>query len=45
MTLQDFSDQFDTLANSYATTQMFGTGHYGPLVFDEYEKSVFLTLA
>lgn len=45
MTLSDFSNQFDTLANSYADTQVFGTGHFGPLVFDEYEKSVFLTLA
>jgi len=43
MTLQDFSDNFDTLANAYGQRQ--GFGGQDALAFDEYEKSVFLTKA
>lgn len=37
MTIEEFSDEFDVLVQAYATD--------APLVFDEYEKSVFLTRA
>lgn len=43
MTTEEMSNQFDTLINVYSQNQMFGT--QDPLVFDEYEKSVFLTEA
>lgn len=39
MTIQEFSDSFDTLINSYGGT------FDSTLAFDEYEKSVFLTKA
>ena len=39
MTIQEFSNTFDVLANS------FGDGGTSALTFDEYEKSVFLTRA
>lgn len=43
MTLQDFSDGFDTLAAAYM--RRHGFGEQDALAFDEYEKSVFLTKA
>lgn len=43
MTVEDFSNRFDTLINSYART--YGFGQQDLLAFDEYEKSVFLTKA
>jgi len=43
MTIQDFSDGFDTLVNSYNRRQNFG--EQDSLSFDEYEKSQFLTKA
>lgn len=46
MNVQDFSDRFDTLLNSFAAKAQFGEGEYkGTIVLDEYEKSVFLTQA
>ena len=46
MTIQEFSDQFDTLLNSYSTRAMFGDeASRQTIVLDEYEKSVFLTKA
>lgn len=46
MTLQDFSDNFDTLLNSYAVTAGFGsTDNPTSVELTEYEKSVFLTKA
>ena len=46
MTVQEFSDQFDTLLNSYSTRAMFGDeSSRQTIVLDEYEKSVFLTKA
>lgn len=44
MTIQEFSDNFDSLIRSYAIPQTDGVGHdiWG---FDEYEKSLFLTQA
>ena len=43
MTTEEMSNQFDTLINVYSQNYMFGT--QDPLVFNEYEKSVFLTEA
>lgn len=40
MTIDEFSNEFDTLLNSF-----FTTGRPDLIVFDEYEKSVFLTNA
>ena len=46
MTVKEFSDQFDTLINSYANIPEFGeTASKMDLTVDEYEKSVFLTQA
>ena len=46
MNLQDFSDGFTTLLNSYATIAGFGsTDNPGSIELDEYEKSLFLTKA
>ena len=46
MTLQEFSDSFDTLLNSYASQAQFGDeASKGEIVLDEYEKSVLLTQA
>lgn len=46
MTVQEFSSGFDTLLNSYSTTQQFGEQTSGrEVVLDEYEKSLFLTQA
>jgi len=43
MTIGEFSNQFDTLANSYAQRINQGDQSYPNIAFDEYEKSVFLT--
>lgn len=46
MTTREFSDQFDTLLNSYAQQGFFGEGSSKyDVTLDEYEKSVFLTRA
>ena len=46
MTTKEFSDQFDTLINSYANIPEFGEmASKMDLTVDEYEKSVFLTQA
>lgn len=46
MTTEEFSNEFDVLINSYANNSAFGEGFdKSNLVFDEYEKSVFLTKA
>lgn len=44
MTTEEFSNEFDTLVNSFAYSEAFGTIQ-DPLKFDEYEKSVHLTKA
>lgn len=43
MTIEDFSNGFDTLMNSYSRIPTEGT--QDPLALDEYEKSLFLTQA
>lgn len=46
MTIQEFSNTFDTLLNSYNTQSQFGEqASKGEIVLDEYEKSVLLTQA
>lgn len=46
MTIQEFSNAFDTLLNSYNAKANFGEGAARTdIVLDEYEKSVFLTQA
>lgn len=46
MTIQEFSDGFDTLVNSYSINASFGESiSKRDLAFDEYEKSQFLTIA
>lgn len=46
MTRLEFSDQFDTLLNSYSIRALFGDeSSRQTFVLDEYEKSVFLTKA
>lgn len=44
MTLEEFSNEFDTLINSYDNTSQFGITSSN-IEFNEYEKSVFLTQA
>lgn len=44
MTTEEFSNEFDTLLNSYSTLEAFGKP-LSTIEFDEYEKSVFLTNA
>ena len=44
MTLEEFSNEFDTLINSYDNTSQFGITSSN-VEFNEYEKSVFLTQA
>lgn len=44
MTTEEFSNEFDTLLNSYSNTEEFGKTH-NTIELDEYEKSVFLTKA
>ena len=43
MTLEEFSNEFDTYMNAYRETNGFGSDR--SIEFDEYEKSVFLTKA
>lgn len=46
MTIEDFSNSFDTMLNSYAFKSDYGdSGSALDIILDEYEKSVFLTLA
>lgn len=46
MTIQDFSNMFDTLLNSYSSVAAFGEDtSKSDIVLDEFEKSVFLTKA
>ena len=46
MTIQEFSDGFTTLLNSYSAQASFGNQESsGAIVLDEYEKSLFLTKA
>ena len=46
MTVEEFSNSFDTLLNSYALTPNFGEEtSKQTIALDEYEKSVFLTKA
>lgn len=46
MTLEEFSNSFDTQLNSFAHTAQFGdASSKTDIVLDEYEKSVFLTKA
>lgn len=47
MTCEEFSDQFDTLLNSYNIQAGFGEGanKQGGITLDEYEKSILLTQA
>lgn len=45
MTTQEFSNEFDTLLNSYNISPSFGEEHRMDITLDEYEKSVFLTKA
>lgn len=44
MTLKEFSDEFDTLANAWCLPSQAGSSNM-PFNIDEYEKSVFLTKA
>lgn len=44
MTIEEFSNEFDVLLNSYATAKNFGVGQ-GITELDEYEKSILLTKA
>ena len=44
MTTEEFSNEFDTLLNSYSTTEVFGKTPR-TVELDEYEKSIFLTKA
>ena len=44
MTIEEFSNEFDVLLNSYATNNPFGIGQ-GLTQLDEYEKSILLTEA
>lgn len=45
MTTEEFSNEFDTLLNSYSDTPPYGEEHRLLITLDEYEKSVFLTNA
>lgn len=44
MTVEEFSNEFDVLLNSYSSSKPFGLGQ-SSLELDEYEKSVYLTEA
>lgn len=44
MTTEEFSNEFDTLLNSYSNVEVFGKT-FNTVEVDEYEKSVFLTNA
>ena len=43
MTTEEFSNEFDTILQSYSVKNELGLQN--PIAFDEYEKSVFLTKA
>ena len=43
MTTEEFSNEFDTLLNSYAEIYSYGKSP-NVIELDEYEKSLFLTL-
>lgn len=45
MTTQEFSNEFDTLLNSYSTVPPYGDENKLDITLDEYEKSVLLTKA
>lgn len=45
MTTEEFSNEFDTLLNSYSGSTSYGEEYKFPITLDEYEKSVFLTNA
>lgn len=45
MTTEEFSNEFDTLLNSYSVIDKFGKNTFISIECDEYEKSVFLTKA
>lgn len=45
MTTEEFSNEFDTLLNSYSVINKFGKNTFMSIECDEYEKSVFLTKA
>lgn len=45
MTTQEFSNEFDTLLNSYSIAPPYGEEHRLDITLDEYEKSVYLTKA
>ena len=45
MTTEEFSNGFDALVNSYSTSMKFGNESTQIMVFNEYEKSIFLTKA
>ena len=45
MTVQEFSNEFDTLLNSYSNSPTYGKENKLDIVLDEYEKSIFLTKA
>lgn len=46
MTTEEFSNQFDTMLSSYLNSPQFGElASKADIVFDEYEKSIFLTQA
>lgn len=42
MTIEEFSNEFDTLLNSWGRQVAYGDA-YSPITVDEYEKSIFLT--
>lgn len=45
MITQEFSNEFDTLLNSYSIAPPYGEEHRLDITLDEYEKSVYLTKA
>ena len=45
MSVEEFSNEFDTLLNSYSTAPPYGDENKLDITLDEYEKSVFLTKA
>lgn len=45
MSIEEFSNEFDTLLNSYSTVPPYGDENKLDITLDEYEKSVFLTKA
>lgn len=45
MTIEDFSNEFDMLVQSYTAEQSTAFGKTNPFIFNEYEKSIYLTQA